>query len=77
MNYLILKLRTNGNIERREALLWTVSTSTSCLRSHADPFAFFTALPRVADQKIDIKCDLISHKLHGARKISLKIILRS
>ena len=39
-NYLRLKLQTNGNIERRVALLCSGRTSTSCLRSHTDPFAF-------------------------------------
>ena len=28
------KIRTNGNIERRRALLWTVRASTFSLRSH-------------------------------------------
>ena len=34
--YLSLKLRTNGNIERREALLWTLGASTFSLRSYRD-----------------------------------------
>ena len=67
-----LKLRPNSNIQRRGALLWTVRTSTSCLRSHPDPFAFFTALPRLSDQKISMKCYLILRKLHRTRKIFLK-----
>ena len=71
-----LKLRANGNIERRRALLWTVRTSTFSLRSHRDPIAFFTALPRVTDQKSTMKCYLILRKLHRTRKIFLKIILR-
>ena len=49
-----LKLRTNGNIERRGALLWTVRASTFSLRSHRDLFAFVRALPRLSDQKISI-----------------------
>ena len=74
-NYLSLKLRTNGNIERRRALLWTVRVTTFRLRSHKDHFAFFTALPQWSDQKLRMKCYLILHKLHGTRKIILKIIL--
>ena len=53
-NYLSLKFRTNSNIERRGALLWTVRTSTFSLRSHRDPIAFLIALPRVSDQKISM-----------------------
>ena len=68
-NYLSLKLRTNCNIERRGPLLCTARTSTFSLRSHKDPFAFFTTLPRRSDQKISMKCYLI------LRKIFLKIIL--
>ena len=30
------------------------SSSISCLRSHTDPCAFFTALPRLSDQKISM-----------------------
>ena len=52
-NYLSLKLRTNENTERRGALLWTERTSTFCLRSHRDPFAFFKALARFSDQRIN------------------------
>ena len=74
-NYLSLKLRTNGNIERQEALLWTVRASTFSLYSHKDPFTFFTALPRRSDQKISMQCYLILRKLHRTRKIFLKIIL--
>ena len=59
-----LKLRTNGYIERRRTLL-----STFILRSHRDPIAFFTALPRVPDQKIRMQCCLILLKLHQTRKI--------
>ena len=44
--------------------------STSCLRNHTDPFDFSTALPRLSDQKIGMKCYLI------LLKIFLKIILR-
>ena len=44
-NYLILKLRTNDNIQRRVALLWSGRTSTSCLGSHTDPFVFCIAFP--------------------------------
>ena len=40
-NYLCLKLRTNCNIERWAALLCSGRISTSCLRSHTDPFTFF------------------------------------
>ena len=40
-NYLSLKLRTNGIVERWDALLCTVRTSTFTLHSHKDPFAFF------------------------------------
>ena len=39
-NYLRLKLRTNGNIERRVDLLWTGRILTCCLCSHTDPLAF-------------------------------------
>ena len=52
-NYLSLKLRTNENNERRGALLWTERASTFCLRSHRDHFAFFIALARLCDQKIN------------------------
>ena len=51
-NYLSLKLRTNENNERRGALPWTERTSTFCLRSHRDPFAFFTALPQFQTRKL-------------------------
>ena len=60
-SYLSLKLRTNGDIERPRALLWTVMTSTFSLRSHKDPLAFVTALPPSSDQKIRMKCS--SHYL--------------
>ena len=53
-----------------------VRISTFSLRSHRDHFAFFTALPRLSDQKISMKCFFILRKLHRARKIFLKIILR-
>ena len=66
----------NDNTERRGALLWTVMTSTFCLRSHRDPFAFFTTLPRLSIQIISKKFYLILRKLHRTRKIFLKIILR-
>ena len=65
---------TNGNIERRRALLWTVRASTFSFRNHRDPIAFFIALPRVSDQKISKKFYLILRKLHS--KLFLKIILR-
>ena len=39
-NYLSLKFRTNGNIERRGDLLWTGRKSSSCLRSQTDPLCF-------------------------------------
>ena len=52
-NYLSLKLRRNGNIERQGALIWTERASTFCLRSQRDPFAFFIALARLSDQKIN------------------------
>ena len=74
MNYLSLKLRTNGNVERRGA--FSGRTSTFNLRSDRDSIAFFTALPRVSDLKIIVKCYLILLKVHGTRKIFLKIILR-
>ena len=64
-------------MERRRALLWTVRTSTFSLCSHSDLFALFTALPRLSDQKISMECYLILRKLHRARKIFFKIILRS
>ena len=48
------KTLDNGNIERRGALLWTLRTSTFSLRNHTDPFAFFTALPWLSDQKISM-----------------------
>ena len=53
-NFLRLKLRTNGNIERRVDPLWTGRALTCCLCSHTDQFAFFTALPRLSDQKISM-----------------------
>ena len=53
-NYLSLKLRTNENNERRAALLWTERASTFRLRSHSDPFAFFIALARLSDHKINV-----------------------
>ena len=46
----------NVYIERRGALVWTIRTSTFSLRSHRDPFVFFTALPRFLGQKISMKC---------------------
>ena len=49
-NYLSLKFRTNGNIKRRVALLCRGKMTTSCLRSQTDPFALFTALPRLSHQ---------------------------
>ena len=54
-NYLSLKLRTNGNIERRELFPCTLRTSTFSSRSHKDPFGFFTTLPRRSDQKMSMK----------------------
>ena len=72
-NYLSLKLRTNGSIERRRALLWTVRTSTFSLRSHKDPLAFVTAFPRSSDQEIRMKSYFILRKIHGTRKIFLKL----
>ena len=57
-------------------LLWTVRASTFSLRSHKDPFAFDSVLPRSSDQKIRMKCYLILRKLHRTRKIFTKIILR-
>ena len=63
VNYLSLKHRTNGNIERRLALLWTVRASTFRFRSHKDPFAFLTALPRRSDPKIRMKYYMILRKL--------------
>ena len=62
-NYLSLKLRTNGNIERRRAILWTTRASTFSLRSHKNPFAIVTALPRCSDPKIRMKCYLNLRKL--------------
>ena len=47
-NYLRLKLRTNGNIERRVDLLWTGRTLICCSCSHTDPFAFSSVLPRLS-----------------------------
>ena len=52
-NYLSLKLRTNENNVWRGALLWTERASTFFLRSHWDAFAFFIALARLSDQKIN------------------------
>ena len=66
----------NGNTDRQRAILWTVRASTFSFRSHKDPFAFFTALPRRSDHKISVKFYLILRKLHRTRKIFLKIILR-
>ena len=74
-NYISLKIRTNGNIKRRRALLWDARASTFSVRSHKDPFAFVTALPRSSDPKIRMKCYLILRKLHRTHKIFLKIIL--
>ena len=54
---------------------WRTAHATFSLRSHKDPFAFFTALPRHSDQKISMKCYLILCKLHRTLKIFLKIIL--
>ena len=71
-----LRFRTNDNVERRRALLWTARASTFSLRSHKDPVAFVSALPRCSDPKIRMKCYLILRKLHRTCKISLKIILR-
>ena len=68
-NELSLKFRTNGNIERRRALLWTVRATTFRLRSHKDPIAFLTAMPRRSDQKISLKCYFILRKLHRTSKI--------
>ena len=56
--------------------VWTVRASTFSLRSHEDPFAFVTALPRSSYQKIRMKCYLILRKAHQTCKIFLKIILR-
>ena len=63
-NYLSLKLRTYVNVERLGVLIWTVRTSTFNLRSHRDLITFFTAFPRVSDQKISMKCYFILCKLH-------------
>ena len=73
-NYLRLKLRTISNIERRVVLLCSGRTSTSYLRRHTDPFAFFTALPRLSDQKVSMKCYMILCKLHRTCNIFLKIL---
>ena len=73
----LLKFKTsNGNIERRRALLWTVMASTFSLPSYKVPFAFVRALLRSSDQKIIMKSYLILRTLHRTRKIFLKIILR-
>ena len=69
------KFRTNGNVERQRALLWTLRATIFRLRSHKDHFSFFIALPHCSDQKIRMKCYLILRKLHWTRKIFLKIIL--
>ena len=53
--------------------LWTLTFS---LRSHIDPFAFFTALPRLSDQKIRMKFYFILRKQQRTSKILLTIILR-
>ena len=68
-NYLRLKLRTNGNVERRGPLLWNGSKSNCCLRIQTDPFAFSTVLSRLSDQKISMKCYLILRKLRRKRKL--------
>ena len=67
-NYLCLKLRTNGNIERRVDLLWTGRTLICCSCSHTDPFAFFIALPLLSKQKIS----MILRKVHRTRKLLWK-----
>ena len=61
---------------KTRAILRTVRASTFSLRSHKDPFAFFTALSRRSDQKISMKLYLSLHKLHRTHKIFSKIILR-
>ena len=61
----------------------TLSFSLDCkdvnllLRSHRDPIAFFTVLPRVPDLKISVKFYFILRKLLRTRKIFLKIIYTS
>ena len=60
-NYLRLKLRTNGNIDRRELDSGLEGNQTVC--SHTDPFAFSTVLPQLSDQKISRQCYLILRKL--------------
>ena len=69
----IFKFKTSEEWQhwKTGALLWTGRTSTFCLRSHRDPFAFFKALARFSDQKIN----MILRKLYRTRKIFLKIIL--
>ena len=61
---------------KTETILRTVRASTFSLRSHKDPFSFFTALPRRSDQKISMKSYLILPKLRRTRKTFLKLILR-
>ena len=60
----------------RELFSGLLRTLTFSLCSHRDPFAFFTVLPQLSDQKISMKCHFILCKLHRTRKILLKIILR-
>ena len=65
----------NGNVERRGALLWSGRTSTSCLRSPTDPFAFFTGLPATFRPEISMKHYLNLRKLRTSNTYFLEIIL--
>ena len=53
---------------KTRSILWTVRASTFSLRSHKDPFAFFTVLSRCSDHKISMKFYLILRKLHRKGK---------
>ena len=55
---------------------YSLRASTFSLRSHKDPFAFFTALSRRSDLKIRMKFYWILRKLHRTHKTFFKIILR-
>ena len=75
-NYLTLKLRKNANTERRVVglLLCSGRTSTSCLCSHTDPFAFFKARCRDFQTRKLAWNSIRLRKLHRTR-IFLDIIL--
>ena len=71
-----LKLWTNGNIERQGALLWTGRTSTRCLCSLTDPFAFSTVLPLLERLENYHVKPFYFGKPYRTRNFFLEIILR-